>query len=329
MFARPYGAAGGEASSESPISLAVSQRMAGARALSSECVLDPESAAALLADLGCLGPLWMEVGNPALTLTFPVSLPVQVDRTGSASVSLACGGSLQLLLVQWGGIRGDAGGCGLTIEDAQGKSMMRFVADPSAAAGFSFAYSVFLKTYGGLPRIRLNLAKPVRPKPLQDAAEHPVWERLAQVRGGCTPVLNAADVAELTGLLGLEPRRLRAMGRATAIDPALIAGLMDICVDQQLPIWCMLGNGGLLVRRKLGVQSVQMRRERRWLCGADLALNCETEGIDSAWVLESEGRRQIRLYDSEGRALGILEPELQPDGGETPLWRRLIDALIA
>lgn len=292
-------------------------------------------AGALLADLGCLGPLWLEVSNAALNVALPTPVPLRINSAGVASAALGPalgpalghGGVVHWLPQQWAWLWGTAGGQALSIEDSRGETLLKLLPRRKSPS-FAFACATLLRTYGGGPRIRLDLAPNARPLPPHDAGAHPIfWSLLTQAGESRVQGLGNADLAELTGLLVLDANRLRAMGDVNAVDPGLIPGLLAICADQRLPFQCATGNGGVLVDHSLALAHVYTQSSRRWLRGTDVALSLDPQGLDSAWVVEHQGVRHLRLYDRQGRAAAILRPPVRPGGGETPLWRRLIDAL--
>lgn len=263
-----------------------------------------------------------------LKLAMPAPMPLRLEANGSARSPLVDGGALHWLPRQWAWLWGVPGGRTLSIEDARGETLLKLV-PRRLTPGFAFAHATLLKTYGGGPRIWLDLAATPSAQPLRDAGAHPVWDLLTQTDTASRQDSNVADLAELSGLLRLDPSRLRAMGEATAVDPSLIGGLLDICTDQHQPLWCATGNAGVLLTRNLRLAHAQSQGGRRWLRGQDVALSLDPQGLHSAWVVERDGVRQLRLYDHQGRALGILASPKGHGGGETPLWRRLIQALVA
>ncbi|WPL17108.1 hypothetical protein Thiowin_02096 [Thiorhodovibrio winogradskyi] len=287
MFARPYGAFGGS------IGTRVGQSVTAPAPPQIDLSPSFDSqrwarASALLADLGCLGPLWMEVGNTALRLAMPAPVPLRLAPNGAARATIGDGGSLYWLPRQWMWLWGVPGGQTLSIEDAAGETLLKLV-PRRPTPGFAFAHAALLKAYGGGPRIWLDMAPNTGCQPLRDAGAHPVWSLLAQTGAAGTQDASVADLAELSGMLALDPNRPRAMGEAIAVDPSLVAGLLDICTDQYQAIWCAMGNAGVLVTRNLQLAHAQSHGGRRWLRGRDVAISLDPEGLDSAWVVERDG----------------------------------------
>jgi putative heme degradation protein len=61
-------------------------------------------------------------------------------------------------------------------------------------------------------------------------------------------------------------------------------------------------------------------------------LALRTDALVSAWILQrgqaAESRRQLRLYDEDGRALALIGAAPGWRQTECPLWRTLVNALI-
>ncbi|MBK1647184.1 hypothetical protein [Rhabdochromatium marinum] len=330
MFAEPYSVLGGAlGQSGGAIVEQPTRRRTASRAAEPEVILDADRlarAVALFADIGCLGPLWMEAGNAALTLAMPAPLPSRLDASGVARTSVGEDGVVLWLPQQWAWLWGVAGGRALTLESPRGETLLRLL-PRRVTPGFAFALDALIKTRGGGPRIWLDLASGRQQSSLHDVGSHPVWAILAQTTAAVIPGLTDADLAELTGCLALDSHRLRAMGHASAVDPELISGLLAICTDQHQPLWCATGNAGVLVYRRLSLTHSQLHAGRRWLRGKDVALSLAHQELATAWVVEGGGMRHLRLYDHQGRAVAMLGAVAEPGGREPPLWRRLIDAL--
>jgi putative heme degradation protein len=290
----------------------------------------------LLADLSCLGEVWLESESPALTLSYRTSLAglhVQDDLGLLQGEAMA----LRLLLGRCrvvtavGGSVGDCSGAdplprSLAIEDDRRRALLTLRLDPDADVA-AFLLRLLLRVHGGVRRR-------IRPAPRPSAAAvgsldaHPLAE-LEQRAHGLDDGLTLVDAAEVCGLLALHPRRLREQGSAVGIDPDLVPCALESLADSAAPMQVIAGNDAVVQR--VGFTPFAARQGPGWqyLRGDRVTLRLDTRTVDSAWVVapRTGGCRQVRLYDADGRAIAILSPWPRTDV-EPDIWRTLFNALV-
>jgi len=304
---------------------------------------------ALLWDLGALGEVWVETASAALTLSHRTALTgllVHADLGHLQGEDHA----LRLLLERARALRGTGlgavwQGAALSIEgrDRQPVLTLRPAggADPTL-----FVLRALLAAHGGVNRsiqpARHLVRTPAGPRPrratprpapqvvaLGPAGTHPA-ARLGERCAGLDDALDLADMAELCGLLRLDPNRLRQRGQVQRVDPVLIPVLLETLCEQLVSLRLITGNDALIRRVDIvpyastgGIGGFYLRGER-------VSLRLDPAAIATALVVRRTDtplpRREVRLYDETGRALLILGAA-DDAVSEPPVWRALVDAL--
>lgn len=303
---------------------------------------------ALLWDLGALqalGEVWVESASPALTLrhrTRLSSLAVQADVGHLQGADHA----LRLLLERARALRGTGlggvwQGAALCIEGRDRKPVLTLRpaggADPT-----HFILRALLAAHGGVNRgiqpARQLVRTPVGLRPrraarvvaLGPAQAHPA-ARLGARCAGLDDDLDLTDMAELCGLLRLDPHRLRQRGPVQQADPGLIPVLLEALCEQVVPLRLITGNDALIRRVDLSPCASTGGAGGLWLRGEHCSLQLDLAAIATALVVQRSDRvlprREVRLYDQGGRALLIFTAA--SDGAAVPsVWRSLVDALM-
>jgi putative heme degradation protein len=292
----------------------------------------------LLSDLGCLGDLWVETESPALTLAHHADLTglrAQRDTAHVRGEDFA----LRLLLEHCDALSPMLPPCGavaspvesLFIEDAQRRPLLTLHLAPQDDPS-RFLLRTLLRTYGiGARRLRPAPYRPASLRGPQAAAEHAA-AALEQRCAGLDDGIKLMDQAELSGLLALQPRRLRDHGSAIGVDPDLVPCALEALTDHAVPIRIVTGNDACV--RRVDGAPFAARRGRGWqyLRGDDLTLRLDTTLLDSAWVFQPSddpaAGRELRLYDVDDRAIMVLRSLPSRSGAEHPVWTTLINALL-
>ena len=292
----------------------------------------------LLSDLSCLGDAWVETESPALTLAHRAGLAglrVQHDIAHLQGKDFA----LRLLLEGCDALSPMLPPCGavaspvesLFIEDAQRRPLLTLHLAPQEDPS-RFLLRTLLRTYGiGTRRLRPAPHRPLSLRGPQAAAGHAA-AILEQRCAGLDDGIELMDQAELSGLLALQPRRLRDHGSAIGVDPDLVPCALEALADHAVPIRIVTGNDACV--RRVDGAPFAARRGRGWqyLRGDDLTLRLDTTLLDSAWVFQpgddATAPRELRLYDVDGRAIMVLRSLPSLSGAEHAVWTTLMNALL-
>lgn len=281
----------------------------------------------ILSDLACLGPLWAETATHAVGLGHRIEPAALRERDGVGVLS-SRDHALRLMLDRCHALhvrRDDH--LAVHIEDASGVSLLMLRPDKDAAA---FPLRLLLAANGGVGRRIVPVpAGASGAGGLVDARDHGVV-LLQRRSNGIDDGMALIDVAEVTGLLALDPARLRSRGSAVAVEPDLVPCGLEALADQMVTLWLVTGGDG--VARRVDLTPFGHRQVDAWqhLYGDGMRLRINTRALDSAWVCRpaGEGPRELRLYDAQGRGIAVVGCRPGRPGTEHPVWRAVMNALV-
>lgn len=283
----------------------------------------------LLWDLSCLDRVRLEVATPVASLSHQsglAGLRVQAD----IAYLRAPGVALRVLLDRCRGLRGgEPGGPEILIEDTQGHPAVTLRAptrDPAQAP----LWRLLQRTLGLDGRtLAPEWPSPKVGRPFCDARDGGVADLERRCRG-LDDGIELLDLAELCGLLALHPARLRDRGQVVSADPHLLPCVLSAIVDHGVPLRVALGNAAAVLRLELTPYLARLDSGWQTLRADQGQFRLDTGAIDSARVYRpaDRGTRELRLYDREGAALAVIGTVPTPEGGESDIWRTLINALL-
>lgn len=283
----------------------------------------------LLWDLSCLDRVRLEVATPAASVAHHAdlgALRVHADIAHRRAEGIA----LRVLLDRCRGLNGgDQGGLGIVIEDAHGHPAVTLSAPPRDPAQAPL-WRLLLRTQGLTGRALVPEPPPLKVGlPFCDVRDARVADLERRCRG-LDDGLDFLDVAEVCGLLSLHPARLRDRGRAIDVDPDLVPCVLSAIVDHVVPMRVVLGNDAAVIRLELVPYLARLDSGWQTLSADPGQFRLDTRAIDSAWIYRpaDRGTRELRLYDTDGRALAVIGTVPTPDGAEPSVWRTLINALL-
>lgn len=287
----------------------------------------------LLSDLGCMGPMWTLTSTPGMELDYRADLTGIGVRDYMGLLSRQ-GHALRLMLNRCYLIRAITDDTvpndivQVSIEDRNRYSLLTLRPD---SRGQSFLFRTVLRVHKGAageqrsaPESLFNLPKGTGG--IQSMAN------LERRSCGICDGIDSSDVTELSGRTAFDPFELRNRGWTVAVDPDLIACALEYLVDQVVPLRIVTGNDGVVQRLDAALYS--HRREGSWtrLGGEGVALRIDTRALYTAWVFQRAPRptplRELRLYNSDGRAMAIIGAQPTPEGAEPPVWRTVMNALV-
>lgn len=284
----------------------------------------------LLWDLSCLEGVGIEVATPSASLTHRGAL-AGLRVHGDIAHLKAEGFALRVLLDRCRGLKGgDSGTPLILIEDTQGHPAVSLSAPPRDPAQVPlWRLLLGAQGAGGRPLTTPERLPRTAGLPFCDARDG----RLAELDRRCRGLEDGVaflDLAELCGLLALHPARLRDRGRAIDVDPTLIPCVLSAVVDHVAPLRVVVGNDAAVFQVEMAPYLARVGAGWQILRGDQGELRLDTGAIDSVWIFGPAGRgtRELRLYDADGRALGVIGPVPTAEGAEPSVWRTLINALL-
>lgn len=109
--------------------------------------------------------------------------------------------------------------------------------------------------------------------------------------------------------------------------------MLTAAADQVLPLRAIAGNDGLVQRVEFAPYTTRIDAGWQTIRGDAVQVQIETGALDTAWVCGVAGaavpRRELRLYDAEGRAIAIIGAVPAPDGRDPDIWRTRMNALLS
>jgi hypothetical protein len=292
----------------------------------------------LLWDVGCLGELWVETESSALTLAHLTELGAMQVHQGIAR-GRGPDFAVRILLEQCYAFAGDASDQGaapteLRIENNLRQSLLTLRAVPGS--DWSRRRLGWLAgAHGGLGRRIVPAYGEPPSSRLCDARTHPV----AGLAGRCDGLddgIAVLDMAEICGLAAFDPFRLREHGRVVGVDPTRVGPALEILADERTPVHIVCGNDAVVRSLHCRPNLAHADSGSLYLRGDGVTLRLDTTAVASAWVVQPATglpRRELRLYDADGRAIAcfaaVRDVGTGQTGGEPPPWRALLDALIA
>ena len=289
----------------------------------------------LLSDLGCMGPMW------TLTSSTGIELDYRTDLTGirvrqNMGLLSRPGHGLRLMLSRLHSIRAAADNPGpdnpsqISIEDKNRYPLLTLRPDSRDQC---FLFRTLLRVHTDAGRKHRSAHESlVNLAPSANAGNQgtTALERLS--RGICDGI-DTRDVIELSGRTAFDPFQLRDRGRAVAVDPDLIACALEYLVDQVIPLRVVTGNDGIVQRLNVAFFAHSFAGAQQRLGGEGVSLRIDTRALYTAWVfhraVSPSPPRELRLYDSDASAMAFIGVQPLPDGTEPPVWRTVMNALLA
>lgn len=148
-----------------------------------------------------------------------------------------------------------------------------------------------------------------------------------------SPDAETSATAQLRGRTHQTRRRLAKTPGLRPLGPERLSGWLDSVLQQALPMRLQMGTAGVVQRGDLLLRPVR-QGPSGWLelAGQRARVRLDRARIASAWIHHLPGghgqRRQVRLYDAQGRALLFVEGVPRSDGAEDPRWRTLLNTLL-